>query len=84
MAKMSDEMIIGMIQQHLDCLQRFIKTDELSASDWKFMADPCLENRVDMPSACWKKKKKKKIKTKRASALFIYKEIVWNTILHNL
>jgi negative regulator of sigma E activity len=39
MAKMSDEMIIGMIQQHLDCLQRFIKADELSVSDWKLMAD---------------------------------------------
>lgn len=39
MAKMSDEMIIGMIQQHLRCLQRFIKADELSASDWKLMAD---------------------------------------------
>lgn len=39
MAKMSDKMIIGMIQQHLGCLQRFIKADELSASDWKLMAD---------------------------------------------
>lgn len=38
MAKMSDEMIIGMIQQHLVCLQRFIKADELSASDWELMA----------------------------------------------
>nr|DAZ76735.1 MAG TPA: hypothetical protein [Caudoviricetes sp.] len=38
MAKMSDEMIIGMIQQHLGCLQRFIKADELSASDWALMA----------------------------------------------
>lgn len=84
MAKMSDEMIVGMIQQHLDCLQRFIKADELSASDWKFMADHAWKIEWDMPSACWKKKKKKKIKTKRASALFIYKEIVWNTILRNL
>lgn len=39
MAKMSDEMIIGMIQQHLRCLQRFTKADELSASDWEIMAD---------------------------------------------
>lgn len=39
MAKMSNKMIVEMIQQHLDCLQRFIKADELSASDWKFMAD---------------------------------------------
>lgn len=39
MAKMSDEMIIGMIQQHLRCLQRFIKADELSASDWELMAN---------------------------------------------
>lgn len=38
MAKMSDEMIIGMIQQHLVCLQHFIKADELSASDWELMA----------------------------------------------
>lgn len=37
MAKMSDEMIVGMIQQHLICLQRFIKADELSASDLEFM-----------------------------------------------
>ena len=39
MVKMSDEMIIGMIQQHLKCLQRFIKADELSASDWELMAN---------------------------------------------
>lgn len=39
MAKMSDEMIIGMIQQHLGCLQRFIKADELSASDLEFMVN---------------------------------------------
>ena len=39
MAKMSDEMIVRMIQQHLDCLQRFIKADELSVMDWKLMAD---------------------------------------------
>ncbi len=39
MAEMSNEMIVGMIQQHLVCLQRFIKADELSASDWGLMAD---------------------------------------------
>lgn len=39
MAKMSDEMIVRMIQQHLDCLQRFIKADERSVMDWKLMAD---------------------------------------------
>lgn len=38
MAKMSDEMIVRMIQQHLDCLQRFIKADELSVSDWELIA----------------------------------------------
>lgn len=37
MDKMSNEMIIGMIQQRLDCLQRFVKADELSASDLEFM-----------------------------------------------
>lgn len=43
MAKMSNKMLIEMIQQHLDCLQRFIKADELSASDWKFMANHAWE-----------------------------------------
>lgn len=43
MAKMSDEMIIGMIQQHLGCLQRFVKADELSASDLEFMANHAWE-----------------------------------------
>ena len=43
MAKMSDEMIVGMIQQHLGCLQRFIKADELSASGWEFMANHAWE-----------------------------------------
>lgn len=40
MDKMSDEMIVGMIQQHLDYLQRFVKfvkADGLSASDLEFM-----------------------------------------------
>lgn len=37
MAEMSNEMIIGMIQQHLDCLQRFVKADELSVLDLEFM-----------------------------------------------
>lgn len=40
MAEMSNEMIVGMIQQHLDYLQRFVKfvkADELSASDLEFM-----------------------------------------------
>ena len=37
MAEMSDEMIVGMIQQHLNCLQRFIKADGLSVSDLEFM-----------------------------------------------
>lgn len=39
MAKMSDEMIIGMIQQHLTCLQRFIKADKLSVMDLEFMVN---------------------------------------------
>lgn len=39
MAKMSDKMIVGMIQQRLNYLQRFIKADELSASDWELMAN---------------------------------------------
>jgi hypothetical protein len=43
MAKMSDEMIVRMIQQHLDCLQRFIKADELSASDLEFMVNHAWE-----------------------------------------
>ena len=43
MAKMSDEMIVRMIQQHLDCLQRFIKADELSVMDWEFMANHAWE-----------------------------------------
>ncbi len=37
MDEMSNEMIVGMIQQHLDCLQRFVKVDELSASGLEFM-----------------------------------------------
>lgn len=37
MAKMSDKMIVGMIQQHLGCLQRFVKADGFSASDLEFM-----------------------------------------------
>lgn len=37
MAKMSDEMIVGMIQQRLVYLQRFVKADELSALDLEFM-----------------------------------------------
>lgn len=43
MAKMSDEMIVGMIQQHLDCLQRFVKADKLSASGLKFMINHAWE-----------------------------------------
>lgn len=43
MVKMSDEMIVRMIQQHLDCLQRFIKADELSASDLEFMVNHAWE-----------------------------------------
>lgn len=38
MDEMSNEMIVGMIQRHLDCLQRFIKADGLSVSDWELMA----------------------------------------------
>lgn len=37
MAKMSNKMIVKMIQQHLGCLQRFVKAGELSASDLEFM-----------------------------------------------
>lgn len=40
MAEISDEMIVGMIQQHLDYLQRFVKfvkTDGFSASDLELM-----------------------------------------------
>nr|DAH32587.1 MAG TPA: hypothetical protein [Caudoviricetes sp.] len=37
MAEMSNEMIVGMVQQHLDCLQRFVKADGLSALDLEFM-----------------------------------------------
>lgn len=37
MDKMNDKMVVGMIQQHLDCLQRFVRADELSASDLEFM-----------------------------------------------
>lgn len=43
MAKMSDEMIVRMIQQHLDCLQRFVKADKLSASDLEFMINHAWE-----------------------------------------
>lgn len=43
MAKMSDEMIVRMIQQHLDCLQRFIKADELSVMDLEFMVNHAWE-----------------------------------------
>nr|DAM22859.1 MAG TPA: hypothetical protein [Bacteriophage sp.] len=43
MAKMSDELIIGMIQQHLVCLQRFIKADELSVMDLEFMVNHAWE-----------------------------------------
>ena len=86
MAKMS-EMIIGMIQQHLVCLQRFVKAGELSASDLEFVVNHAWK--IEWYAECLLtrrllNKKRKKIKTKRASALFIYKEIVWNTILHNL
>ena len=65
MAKMSNEMIVGMIQQRLDCLQRFVKADELSVLDLEFMVHHAWE-------------------IERASALFIYEEIVWNTLLRNL
>ena len=37
MAKMSDKMIVGMIQQHLNYLQRFVKADGLSNSDLEFV-----------------------------------------------
>ena len=37
MAEMSNEMIVGMVQQHLDCLQRLVKADGLSVSDLEFM-----------------------------------------------
>lgn len=37
MNEMSDKMIIGMIQQRLNCLQRFVKADELSVLDLEFM-----------------------------------------------
>lgn len=43
MAEMNDKMVVGMIQQHLECLQRFIKADKLSASDWEFMANHAWE-----------------------------------------
>ena len=37
MNEMSNEMIVGMIQQRLDCLQRFVKADKLSVLDLEFM-----------------------------------------------
>lgn len=37
MDEMSNEMIVGMIQRHLNCLQRFVKADELSVSDLEFV-----------------------------------------------
>ena len=37
MAEMSNEMIVGMIQQHSDYLQRFVKADGLSNSDLEFV-----------------------------------------------
>ena len=43
MVKMSDEMFVEAIQQHLDCLQHFVKADELSASDLEFMVNHAWE-----------------------------------------
>lgn len=43
MVKMSNKMIDRMLQQYSDCLQRFIKADELSASDLEFMANHAWE-----------------------------------------
>lgn len=43
MAEMSNEMIVGMIQQRLDCLQRFVKADGLSVLDLEFVVNHAWE-----------------------------------------
>lgn len=60
MDKMSDEMIVGMIQQHLDYLQRFVKfvrADRLSASDLEFMVYHAWE--IENYAKCLLNKKRK-------------------------
>ena len=57
MAEMSNEMIVGMIQQCLDCLQRFVKADELSASDLEFMVYHAWE--IENYAKCLLNKKRK-------------------------
>lgn len=63
MAEMNNEMIVGMIQQHLDYLQRFVKfvkADGLSASDLEFMVYHAWE--IENYAKCLLNKKRKEDK----------------------
>ncbi len=57
MDEMSNEMIARMIQQRLDCLQRFVKADGLSISDLEFMVHHAWE--IENYTKCLLNRKRK-------------------------